>query len=415
MGVSVVGSMGVSVVVSIGDSVVSGISRHKQSWQYWSQPSIGFSWHTDSDETSYISNQVVEISEDQANAYYEAVNELYDMFCEAGDYVIENNLFHDINIPFNLVETIKNSWEEDVHWHLYSRFDLAGGIDGIPIKLIEFNADTPTSLFETAIVQWAMLKKNGLNEASQFNNLYDALKDNFKRIITLDSDIEKFDEYYEKLGWKILFSSIQGSDEDENTTKLLQHIANEAGFNTDFEFIEKVNFSDDGIFKEDEGFEFWFKLIPWEDIAIDENELATYINEIISNKKAIIFNPAYTLMFQSKGFMKILWDLYPNHPLLLETSFEPLENKKQVEKRCFGREGANIAIVNADNSLDIKTDGEYEGHKAIYQEFIEFPQDEEGYYYQAGVFYAYEACGLGFRKGGKILDNMSKFVGHIVK
>lgn len=377
--------------------------------------SIGFSWHTDSDETSYISNQVVQITEDQANAYYEAANELYDMFCEAGEHVIENNLFHEINIPFNLVETIKNSWEEDVHWHLYSRFDLAGGIDGVPIKLIEFNADTPTSLFETAIVQWAMLKKNGLDEASQFNNLYDALKDNFKRIITLDSDIENFDEYYQKLGWKILFSSIQGSDEDENTTKLLQHIANEAGFNTDFEYIDKVNFSDDGIFKDEVGFEFWFKLIPWEDIAIDENELATYVNEIIANKKAIIFNPAYTLMFQSKGFMKILWDLYPNHPLLLETSFEPLENTKQVEKRCFGREGANIAIVNEDNSLDVKTDGEYEGHKAIYQEYIEFPQDEEGNYYQAGVFYAFEACGLGFRKGGKILDNMSKFVGHIVK
>ena len=30
-------------------------------------------------------------------------------------------------------------------------------------------------------------------------------------------------------------------------------------------------------------------------------------------------------------------------------------------------------------------------------------------------FYAYEACGLGFRKGGVILDNMSKFVGHIVE
>ena len=128
--------------------------------------SIGFSWHTDSDETSYISNQIVEVTEDEANAYYEAANELYDMFCEAGEHVIENNLFHEINIPFNLVETIKNSWEEDVHWHLYSRFDLAGGIDGVPIKLIEFNADTPTSLFETAIVQWAMLKKNGLDEAS---------------------------------------------------------------------------------------------------------------------------------------------------------------------------------------------------------------------------------------------------------
>lgn len=377
--------------------------------------SIGFVWHTDEDNTSYIANEVVEISEEEANAYYEATNELYDMFCEAGEYVIENDLFHELNIPFNLVEMIKESWENDVHWHLYSRFDLAGGIDGKPIKLIEFNADTPTSLFETAIIQWALLKANNLNEASQFNNLYDALKDNFKRIITLDSDIEKFEEYYSKLGWKILFSSISGLPEDENTTKLLQHLANEAGFDTDFEFIDKVNFSDDGIFKDEQNFEFWFKLIPWEDIAIDESELALLLTEIIKEKKAIIFNPAYTLMFQSKGFMKILWDLYPNHPLLLETSFEPLENKKQVEKRCFGREGANTKIINVDGSIDVETDGEYDGHKAIYQEFVELPKDEDGNFYQAGVFYAYEASGLGFRRGEKILNNMSKFVGHIIK
>ena len=377
--------------------------------------SIGFVWHTDSDNSSYISDEIVVITEDEANAYYEATNELYDMFAEAGQYVIDNNLFHELNIPFNLVEVIKESWENEVHWHLYSRFDLAGGIDGKPIKLIEFNADTPTSLFETAIIQWAMLKANALNESSQFNNLYEALKDNFKRIITLDSDIEKFEEYYSNLGWKILFSSISTSSEDINTTKLLQHIASEAGFNTDFEFIENVQFSDDGIFKNDELFEFWFKLIPWENIAIEESELALILTEIITNKKAIIFNPAYTLMFQSKGFMKILWDLYPNHPLLLETSFEPLIGKKQVEKRCFGREGANVKIINADQSIDEQTSGDYEGHKAIYQEYIEFPKDSNGNFYQAGVFYAYEACGLGFRRGGKILNNMSKFVGHIIK
>ena len=377
--------------------------------------SIGFVWHTDSDNSSYISDEIVVISEDEANAYYEATNELYDMFAEAGQYVIDNNLFHELNIPFNLVEIIKESWENEVHWHLYSRFDLAGGIDGKPIKLIEFNADTPTSLFETAIIQWAMLKANGLDEMSQFNNLYEALKDNFKRIITLDSDIEKFEEYYSGLGWKILFSSISSSSEDINTTKLLQHIATEAGFNTDFEFIEKVQFSDDGIFKDDELFEFWFKLIPWENIAIEESELALILTEIIKEKKAIIFNPAYTLMFQSKGFMKILWDLYPNHPLLLETSFEPLVGKKQVEKRCFGREGANVKIINADQSIDEQTSGDYEGHKAIYQEYVEFPKDSNGNSYQAGVFFAYEACGLGFRRGGKILNNMSKFVGHIIK
>jgi len=377
--------------------------------------SIGFVWHTDSDNSSYISDELVIISQTEAEAFYEATNELYNMFTNAGQYVIDNDLFHELNIPFNLVEVIKESWENDVHWHLYSRFDLAGGIDGKPIKLIEFNADTPTSLFETAIIQWAILKKNGLDESSQFNNLYEALKDNFKRIITLYSDIEKFDEYYSNLGWKILFSSISSSNEDINTTKLLQHIANEAGFNTDFEFIENVNFSDDGIFKEDNLFEFYFKLIPWEDIGIQESELALILTEIIKEKKAIIFNPAYTLIFQSKAIMKILWDLYPNHPLLLETSYEPLIGKKYVEKRAFGREGANTKIINSDGSIDEETNGEYEGHKAIYQEYVEFPKDENGNFYQAGVFYSYEACALGFRRGGKILNNMSKFVGHMIK
>ena len=50
-------------------------------------------------------------------------------------------------------------------------FDLAGGLDGLPIKLIEFNADTPTSLFETSIVQWALLKHNGMDETHQFKRL----------------------------------------------------------------------------------------------------------------------------------------------------------------------------------------------------------------------------------------------------
>ncbi|SFV90757.1 Similarity with glutathionylspermidine synthase, group 2 [hydrothermal vent metagenome] len=32
-----------------------------------------------------------------------------------------------------------------------------------------------------------------------------------------------------------------------------------------------------------------------------------------------------------------------------------------------------------------------------------------------GAFFRYESCGVSFRKGGMILDNMSKFVGHIVE
>ena len=375
---------------------------------------IGFAWHTDNDNSSYIADEIVQVSEKEANAYYEAANELYDMYVNAAQHVIDNNLFHEIGIPFNLVDIIKNSWENDVHWHLYGRFDLAGGLDGKPIKLIEFNADTPTAVFETAIIQWAMLKLNHMDEAAQFNDLYESLKQNFKRLITLGDEDADFDELYE--GWGILFSSIAGSIEDEQTVKLLQYIAKEAGFKTDFAYVDEVVFNDDeGIFKNDEIFEYWFKLVPWESIAIDEGELALILSNIVKNQKAIIINPAYTLLFQSKGILKILWDLYPNHPLLLETSNEPLKGKKYVKKPVFGREGANVSIYDENGAQIASNDGEYDSNKAIYQEFYEFNQDERGESYQAGVFYAYEACALGYRKGGKILDNYSKFVGHFIK
>jgi len=376
--------------------------------------SLGFAWHTDSDNTPYISDELVTVSEAEAEAYYEAVNTLYDMFVEAGEYVVENNLFHEIGIPFNLVEVIKESWESDVHWHLYGRFDLAGGIDGKPIKLLEFNADTPTALFETAIIQWAILKQNGQEEEAQFNALYEALLDNFKRLVTLDEDVSEFEEMYE--GWQFLFTSIRGNIEEENTVRLLQHIAEEAGYETNFAYIDEIEFSsDEGIFYNDEPYELWFKLIPWEDIALEESDLAMLLTDIIRNQKAIIFNPAYTLLFQSKGILKILWDLYPNHPLLLKTSFEPLEGEKQVEKPIFGREGENVTILDSDNSTIEQIEGDYGNHKMVYQAYTELPIDHRGESYQAGVFYAYEACGLGFRKGGKILDNMSKFVGHIIQ
>ncbi|MDD5405730.1 MAG: glutathionylspermidine synthase family protein [Sulfurovaceae bacterium] len=373
---------------------------------------LGFAWHTDNDNTSYIANELVIISEQEAQAFYEAGNELYDMFINAAGYVIDNNLFHEIGIPFNLVELIKGSWENDVHWHLYGRFDLAGGTNGLPIKLLEFNSDTPTSLFESAIVQWAMLKYNDLEESSQFNGIYEALTDNFKRIITLEDSVEDFEIKYD--GWKFLFSSIKGNIEEENTVKLLQHIASQAGFDTDFAFVDEIEFSDDGIFYNNEKYELWFKLIPWEIIALETPDLAMILTNIVNNQQAIVFNPAYTLLFQSKGIMKILWDLYPNHPLLLESSFEPLKGQKQVKKPMFGREGGNVSIIEQDGSTTAEQNGEYGNYPMLYQSFTSLEQDYNGNSYQAGVFFAYEACGLGFRRGGAIINNSSKFVGHII-
>ena len=129
-----------------------------------------------------------------------------------------------------------------------------------------------------------------MNENKQFNNVYDAISQNFKRVITLFDDTEIFDERYD--GWKILFSSVGGNDEEEATTRLLQQIATDAGFNTSFEFIQDVKFDENGIFDSDGNkYEYWFKLYPWEDIAHDEPELATTITTIMQNQEAIILNP----------------------------------------------------------------------------------------------------------------------------
>ncbi|EAK4448186.1 glutathionylspermidine synthase family protein [Campylobacter upsaliensis] len=373
--------------------------------------SIGFSWHTDEDGSDYLDNRFICVSKNEANAYYEAANELYDMFIAAAQNVIDNDRFDELGIPFNLIDAIKMSWENEVHWHLYGRFDFAGGLDGKPIKLIEFNADTPTSLFESAILQWAMLKQNNLDEHLQFNSIYESLMDNFKRLIALDESVEEFEEHYR--GWKILFSSVAGNKEEELTTKLLAHIAKDAGFECDFSYVDEVEFGEEGIFKNGVNYEYWFKLIPWEEIAIEEGELAMLLTQIMRNQKAIILNPAYTLLFQSKGILKILWELYPNHPLLLESSYEPLQGKDFVRKPMFGREGANISIVKDDVKLQ-ENIGPYGNNKMIYQQYYELNSNENEYY-QAGVFFAYEGCGLGFRKGRLIIDNASKFVGHIIK
>lgn len=111
--------------------------------------------------------------------------------------------------------------------------------------------------------------------------------------------------------------------------------------------------------------------------------------------------------------LKILWDLFPNHPLLVAADFEPLKGVKQVCKPCFGREGANVQILSCDGSIIKENSGPYDNHKKIYQEFVEFNKEADETY-QAGVFFAYEACALGFRKGEGILDDGAKFLGHII-
>lgn len=373
---------------------------------------LGWDWMLGQDTLPYLTNEVIVLNAADADAYYEAANELFEMFVAAGQHVIDQNRFADLGIPANLVELIKFLWNDDRNIHLYGRFDLAGGIDGQPIKLIEFNADTATCLPETAVVQYAHLKANGLDESRQFNAVFETLTSQFEELLALNPDLQP----------TLMLSAMRDSPEDDANVALLGEAAREAGFDIEFDFVDDVEFSvGEGIFWQNpkngqfEKMDFWFKLVPWEAIAEDEPELTQLLTDIVTKRLAVVLNPAYALLFQSKYILKILWELYPNHPLLLETNTSPLPGKACVEKVLFGREGANTRILNADGSERSARDGDYGGYPKIYQQYADFPQDTDGYSYQAGVFYTGEACGLGFRRGGLILDNGAGFVGHVIR
>ena len=373
---------------------------------------IGWDWMLGTDTLPYLTQELVLVKPAEAQAYYDAANELYDLFVVAGQHVLDQNRLGELGIPDNLHELIRLSWDDDRHLHLYGRFDLAGGLDGQPIKLIEFNADTATCLPETGLVQWAHLKANGLDDQQQFNTLFESLVENFQLLRQQNADLTP----------TLLLSAMRDSPEDNANVSVLGEAAREAGFDVDYEYIDAVEFSaSEGIFKQNpqtgefEKFDFWFKLVPWESIAWDSPELADLLTQIVKNRWAVVINPAYALLFQSKGILKILWELNPYHPLLLATADRPLPGRSSAEKVLFGREGANVRLLDADGRATAEAAGEYEQQAKIYQEFVDFPKDAAGNHYQAGVFFAGEGCGLGYRRGGAILDNTAQFCGHVIE
>ncbi len=292
---------------------------------------IGWNWMLGTDTLSYLTNEVVVVSPAEADAYYEAGNQVFTMLVEAGQHVIDTNRFSELGIPDSLIDLIKLSWSDDRHIQLYGRFDFAGGIDGQPIKLIEFNADTATCIPETAVVQYAHLRANGLDEEQQFNSVYETLVEQFRDILLHNEDKQP----------TLLLSAMRGFPEDDSNLAVLGEAAREAGFTVEFEYIDKVEFSvDEGIFKQNpengqfDKFDFWFKLVPWEYIGHEESDLAHILTEAVRRRQVVILNPAYSLLFQSKYILKILWELYPFHPLLPENRQSSPSTTGCTSRKC---------------------------------------------------------------------------------
>lgn len=345
---------------------------------------MGYTWHNDEDGEYIVKDKFVAVTQAEVDAYIVASNELYAMYERGAEYVIEHKLYDALDIPKGLIAEIEKSFKEERGNHLYGRFDLSGGIDDKAIKLIEFNADTPTLLLESSAIQELMLCFHDDTNLVQFNNIYTSIAKKFVKI----------SEQKKGPFSKFLFSSVEGIQEEEITVKFLEDMAKSRGLLTAFEVLEEC--------EQTMAYDFWFKLYPWEDMP-----------NFSASKNTAMLNPAFTLLYQSKGMLAILYELFPDSPYLLKTSFEPIK-EKYVKKRMFGREGANIDIVENGKLLK-RTDGIYEEYKAVYQEYVDFVRDESGKYYQAGIFYSDGACGLSFRRGEEILDDMSEFVAHAIK
>jgi len=163
-----------------------------------------------------------------------------------------------LNIPRHAQAAIAASWARRDP-SLYGRFDFAYDGKGPP-KLLEYNADTPTSLFESAVVQWYWLEqliaRGDLPAgADQFNSLHEKLIARWTAI----GD-----------GRFLHLACVLESIEDSSTTAYLEECARQAGLRTTLIAIADIGREMRGArdlgFRDRSGrpIELLFKLYPWE-------------------------------------------------------------------------------------------------------------------------------------------------------
>lgn len=154
--------------------------------------------------------------------------------------IASDELMTKFRIPKHTWGFVRQSWKTNQP-SLYSRLDLAWDGVGEP-KLLENNADTPTSLYEAAFFQWIWLEDqlNAGNlpaDSDQFNSLQEKL-------------IERFGELREQFGFLLLhMACCRDTVEDRGTVQYLQDCAAEAGVATEFLYIEDIGLGERSVYR----------------------------------------------------------------------------------------------------------------------------------------------------------------------
>lgn len=361
--------------------------------------SIGYGYYTDGEQPYWIDNYYYEISNAEADSIYHATAELWQMCLKAVEYVISNKLYDKFHIPDFMHHHIERSWEQDEP-SIYGRFDLAYDAERKELKLLEFNADTPTSLFESGIVQWYWKNHYFTEETDQFNSIHEQLISTWAGI-----------KPYLK-GKTLHFTCVRESLEDLTNVEYLRDTAIQAGISTKLLYIDEIGW--DGqqfVDLEEEPILSIFKLYPWE-WMVHEDFARNIINDI---HDAQWIEPSWKMILSNKAILPILWQLFPYHKHLLPAYFErPQTLEHYVKKPILSREGANIELY-YNNEMIYATEGEYGDEGFIYQELAKLHREESGFSVIGSWLIGQEPCGISFRESTMpVTTDKSRFIPHTV-
>ena len=317
---------------------------------------------------------------------------------------LDGDLMHRMAIPQAYHDAVLRSWRNREH-DLYGRFDLSYDGNG-PAKLLEFNADTPTSLFESAVFQWRWLedmKQRGElpSSADQFNSVHERLVDAI-RILSGPSQ-------------RIHFAGMLESEEDLVTLNYLVDCAVQAGCETKLIAMPDIGVDDKHwlIDLQDERIDCIFKLYPLEDMVREP------FGRHLPLTSTRVVEPLWKLTLSNKGLLPVLWDMFPGHENLLPAYFEDDPNAGElgasfVRKPLYSREGANVTLVSNGVTV-VDQEGPYGAEGFIRQALAPLPNFSSQYPVLGSWLVDHTPCGLSIREDeNPITGNTSRFLPHAI-
>jgi glutathionylspermidine synthase len=362
-------------------------------WRVHVERDLGFVFHTTGDAPYWDETACYAFTATQVDELEAATGELEQMALELADRVVRagDAAYERLCIPRPAWAAIERSWLV-AEKNLYGRFDLRYDGQGPP-QLLEYNADTPTALFEAAVVQWDWLEALWPGR-DQFNSLH-----------------ERLIEAWQNLGlgrMRVYFSAVKDHAEDGGTVDYLRDTAIQAGLDTASIAIEDIGWDGSRFLDLDnQPIEALFKLYPWEWIVGEE------FGQHLLSGAARVIEPAWKMVLSNKASLALLWEMAPGHPNLLPAALEPgAIAGTVVRKPIFSREGANLQVIEAGHVI-AETGGDYGAEGFVYQAHAPLPAFDGNYPVIGAWVVASQPAGIGIREDDTaITRDTSRFLPH---